>query len=181
MIKAVLLDFDGTLVYKDILDVACRIVGKEEESKKINQDYLNGKITGQTSLIKRINFLKKQQIISILYSGNITPILAYYQKLLGIDYVVGTDIKISKDKINGVTKKDFKRTKLLGINEILNKLSIAEKDCLAIGDSQADKKIFELVGKSIAINPKESIEQFADYVIKTDLRKAIPIIEKLNN
>lgn len=39
MIKAVLLDFDGTLVVQDMLDVACEINGKRLESEKINSNF----------------------------------------------------------------------------------------------------------------------------------------------
>lgn len=42
MIKAVLIDFDGTIVSKDILDVVCEIVGKEEESNKLNKEFHAG-------------------------------------------------------------------------------------------------------------------------------------------
>src|SRR6266700_1568993 len=116
MIKAVLLDFDGTVVYKDILDVVCGIVGKEEESAKINKEFFAGKRTGLQPLIERINFLRgvylpqiqkklyenaylmdgakdlvyylnKKNIVSILNSGNIIPVLQYYQRILGITYI----------------------------------------------------------------------------------------------
>ena len=59
MIKAVLLDFDGTLVTKDILDVACKIVGKDTESKKLNEEFNSGKTSGLDALIKRINLLRR--------------------------------------------------------------------------------------------------------------------------
>ena len=139
MIKAVLLDFDGTLVYRDILDVICGIVGKAKESYKINNDFLTGKLPGLTALITRINFLQglslfqiekqldqdtylttgakelidflnQQKIIIILYSGNITPILSYYQKLLGINYIVGSQPKMEGQKIIGISKEDFPMT-----------------------------------------------------------------------
>lgn len=212
MIKAVLLDFDGTLVTKDILDVACGIVGKEEESDKINKDFHAGKLTGLTPLITRINFLQgvtlsqiqkkldenaylltgakelldflnQHNIISILNSGNITPVLSYYQKLLGISYTVGTHPKMNGDTITGISEEDSpgRDFKVIGVKKILKKLSIQPEDVLAIGDSPADKTMFEFAGKSIAINPKEGIEKFASYVIENDLSKVIPIIEKLNN
>ena len=42
MNKIFLFDFDGTLVTEDILDVICDIVGKKDESRKINDDVING-------------------------------------------------------------------------------------------------------------------------------------------
>ena len=57
MKKIFLFDFDGTLVTEDILDVVCDIVGKKEDSIKINQDVINGKTTGLKPLCTRINFL----------------------------------------------------------------------------------------------------------------------------
>src|SRR3989304_437710 len=113
-IKVALLDFDGTLVTKDILDLLCIAVGKEAESIKLNEAFHRGELPGVTGLIARINFLtgmSKQQIfeilkpndylmpgarelmsffkdhkvITILASGNIVPVLEYYQQLLGID------------------------------------------------------------------------------------------------
>ncbi len=210
-IKAVLLDFDGTLVYKDILDVVCGIVGKEEESDRINKDFHAGKLSGLTPLITRINFLKgvslsqiqkklnenaylvtgaknlldflnQKQIVTILNSGNITPVLEYYQKLLGISYIVGTQPKMNNDIIEGIAEEDFpgRQFKVIGVKRILDQLSIAPQDTLAIGDSPADKTMFELAGASIAINAKNGVEQFATFVIQNDLTKAIPIIEEIN-
>ena len=57
-IKAILVDFDGTVVTRDILDVVCEIVGKEEESNKILEEAFQGKRDGLESLITRINFLQ---------------------------------------------------------------------------------------------------------------------------
>jgi phosphoserine phosphatase len=211
MIKAMLLDFDGTLVTKDMLDVACGIVGKEEESRKINSDFHKGKLTGITPLITRINFLKgvsltqieeklkensyiargakelllflqQQGIISILTSGNITPILTYYQTLLPISYIVGTHPKIKNNLISGITEEDFseKNFKVIGVKKILHTLGISPEETVAIGDSPADKGLFAFAGTSIAVNPKNGIENDADFVITDqDLSQVIPILEKI--
>ncbi|MEN9328659.1 MAG: hypothetical protein RI947_1467 [Candidatus Parcubacteria bacterium] len=212
MIKAVLLDFDGTLVNKDILDVVCGIVGKEEASDQINRDFHAGKLAGLAPIITRINFLtgvtieqinrkldenaylvkgakelvtylNEHGIPSILNSGNIIPVLSYYQKLLGIPYLVGTKPQMEGDTIIGIGEEDFagRDFKVIGVKEILSSLSIAPADTLAIGDSIADKTMFEFAGHSIAINPKNGVGQFADIVIEEDLSKVIPIIQNLNN
>lgn len=211
MIKAVLLDFDGTLVNRDILDIICGIAGKKQESEKLNRDFLSGKLTGLTALITRINFLqglyvsqiqnqieqnpyltkganefldflKHQKTISILHSGNIIPVIIYYQKLLRIDYIVGTRPKMKGEKIVGISEVDFpgKDFKVLGVKKVLDKLNISPEETIAIGDSPADRGIFEFAGKSIAINPKNGIDRVSDFVIENDLAKAIPIIKDLN-
>lgn len=209
MVKAVILDFDGTLVNNDILDVLCSIVGKENESKKINEEFYAGKCDGLSSLITRINFLRgvslsqietklseepyvmkgaqnlltflnNHRLITILSSGNIVPVLLYYQKLLGFTYIVGSIPKMDSDIILGIDENglNHKNRKITQVTKILEKLSISRKDTLAIGDSPADRKIFEFANISIAINPKEGIEKSVDYVIKDDLSNAIPIINK---
>lgn len=207
-LKAVLADFDGTVVTKDILDVVCGIVGKEEESRKLNEDFLKRKISGRESLIARVNFLKgvtiaqingllsendylmkgakelfdylkSKKILTILYSGNIEPILKNYQKKLGITHIVGTQPKMSGGKILSISEEDFsgKNHKLVNIKKILDQHNINPDEVVTIGDSPADRVIFEFTAKSIAINPKEGIEKYADFVIKDDLSKAIDIIK----
>lgn len=211
MVKAVLLDFDGTLVYRDVLDVICGIVGKEKESDELNRDFHAGKLKGLTGLIMRINFLKgvtlsqiqkkldeesylvpgakeltdflrQKGIVTILHSGSIVPILSYYQKLLGIDYIVGTHPKIHDDTIIGISEDDFPGSnfKVIGVRALMEKLSISSEDAVAIGDSPADQAMFEYAGKSIAINPKNGIEKYAGFVINNDLSEAIKIIQEMN-
>lgn len=210
MIKAVLIDFDGTLVTRDILDILCGIVEKEKESEQINREFLNGLQTGHASLVERINLLKgvtlseiasvlekemyltkgakelldffnKKHIVSILNSGNLVQVLQYYQRKLDISYVVGTHPQMVDETIVGIGEADFRGNnfKLQGIQQILEALSIKPNETLAIGDSPADKNIFSFAGISIAINAKNGIEEYATYMIKDDLREAIPIMQKL--
>ncbi|OGJ19856.1 hypothetical protein A3K73_02575 [Candidatus Pacearchaeota archaeon RBG_13_36_9] len=194
-IKAVLCDFDGTLVNKDILDVICGIVNKEQESKKLNEDYHEGKIDGLTALITRINFLhgvsisqiskklkendylisgaeelfkflKKNKIVTILNSGNILPVLQHYSEKLKITYIVGTKPIMKGNVIDSISEKNFSGAnfKLEDSKLILKKLKIKPSEVIALGDSPADKSIFEYSAKSIAINPKGGIEKSADYI-----------------
>ncbi|MBU4069821.1 MAG: HAD-IB family phosphatase [Nanoarchaeota archaeon] len=210
-IKAVLIDFDGTIVNKDILDLVCGIVEKEKESERINDEFHNGKREGLSALIERINFLggistkqinkklaendflikgakeffdflNSKGIISILNSGNLIPILKYYQKKLGISYIVGTKPKMNGNKILSISEEDFSGSnfKLIDSKVILVRLGIKQENVIAIGDSPADKPLFDFAIKSIAINPKGGIEKNADFQIEKDLSKAIKIIKILS-
>lgn len=210
MIKALLLDFDGTLVERDMLSEVIDLVGKKEESERIDHEFQTGKLQGLSGLIARINLLKGvsvdqiqskvredlalmagareliqhcqvNQIITILASGSITPILEVYQWELGIDYIVGPTPHVKDSKIEGITKSDFPRDghfKVVGIKAIIDKLGIHKDQCVAIGDGRGDLPMFELAHTTIAINPKGGIEEFADYVV-SDLFQVVEILEKL--
>ena len=207
-IRALILDFDGTIVTEDISDLLCNLVGKKKESAKLNQLFFEGRLKGLEGLIQRINFLqglsldqirevvskqdylrpgaqelfqflKTNQIISIIASGSILPLLEIYQEKLGVDYLVGSKPRMNDNKIVSICEQDYSGLdfKVRDSKRILDALNIPYSSVVAIGDSPADKGIFELAAKSIAINPQAGIEKYADYVIQDDLSKAIPILE----
>ena len=208
MLKAVLLDFDGTLVTEDILDVMCDLVGKRAESAVINEAFHRGEKPGLSGLLDRINLLqglslsqihdklsensflmpgarqlcsslRENNIVTILASGNILPILQFYQQELDLSYIIGVapvvrDGILQKITLDDMPQKDFK---LEESKKILEKVGVQPYEVAAIGDSIADKSMFLFAGTAIAINPKHGIEEYADYTI-TNLHEAIPILEK---
>lgn len=141
MIKIFIFDFDGTLTTQDMLDEVCDIVGKKEESIKINYDVINGnKKEIIPALCQRVNFLKgvttkeindklskknylrdgvkelfnelnKRGYITIVSSGSIVPVLKYYQKELGITYIFGSDPNIENETIVGINENNYKGEK----------------------------------------------------------------------
>ncbi len=211
MIKAILLDFDGTVVNRDILGVVSGLVGKQKDSEAIDKAFHQGKRPGLSGLIERVNLLKgvtieqiektlnkehylmpgidtlldfasENNITIILSSGNITPILNYYKQLLGISYVIGSRPVIEDGIIHGISEDNFPDYdyKLSESKKILSELNIMPDETVAIGDSPGDTSKFLFAGRSIAINPKGGIEQYADYIIYDDLSRAIPLLRELN-
>lgn len=128
-----------------------------------------------------LDFLNSNGIITILNSGNIVPILDVYKKILSITYIIGTNPIVQSGVIMGISQEQFSSPnyKLDGINKILDSLKINSSEVIAIGDSPADKNVFNFAGKSIAINPKGDVGEYADYIIQEDLTKAIGIIKSI--
>ena len=210
MIQAITFDFDGTIVNIDLLTFICGLVGKEKASEELHQAYLNNQSLGVGPLTKRINFLRgvtlkqlhdklstappmtlgikelvtyarNNNILTIISSGNILPLLEYYKNLLGIDYVIGSPVRIENETIVGISESDFPHTdfKMEGVKKILNSHEIDAKNLAAIGDSVADLSLFNIAGMKIAINPINGFEKYADFVIK-DFCEVIPLIERAN-
>jgi HAD superfamily phosphoserine phosphatase-like hydrolase len=209
-IKVALLDFDGTLVTKDVLDVLCKSIGKEKESQDLNAAFHRGELVGLEGLIGRINFLKgmtktqiseilesesflrkgcielmnffkQHSIITILVSGNIVPVLEYYQQLLSIDYIVGSKPQMDGETVMGIDESAFssKSYKLDGIQAILKDLVVTSENIIALGDSPSDKGMFEFSNYAIAVNPKGNIADSADTVVEEDLNEAVKLLEEL--
>lgn len=206
-IKIFLFDFDGTIVTEDILDVVCDIVGKKEESRLINEKVKNGELKGLKPLCDRINFLKgvsyqeikeklsketylrkgtielfdylkKNNFTTILSSGNIIPVLKFYQELLNIDYIFGTSPKMNGEIIEQIDISDFSSNdfKYDACLNIIQKLKVEKSNIYGIGDSIVDKKMLSLAGHKFAINPKGGLEKFVDAVIQDDISDVIKYI-----
>ena len=127
-----------------------------------------------------MDFAKNQNIKTVIASGNIIPVLQYFQKLLGMDAVVGSPVRVKDSVIEGISEADYEHGhdfKLGGIKKFLKENNIAPENVLSIGDSIADLPVFSYVKHTIAINPKNGFEKHAEFVVK-DFFEVIPIIQK---
>jgi phosphoserine phosphatase len=125
------------------------------------------------------DFFHQNNIVTIVASGSMMPILQHYQRLLGIDYLVGTTPTIRDGVIVSMTDEDAPRDgfKLAGVTSLLDRLGISFDQAIAIGDSPADRDLLIHAAVAIAINPVGGVEEVADHVLINDLSPAIGILE----
>ena len=207
MTKIFLFDFDGTLVTEDILDVMCDIVGKKEESIELKNKVLHGFVQGYGPLCTRINFLQGvtyQQMkdkldennylrdgvvelfktlndkgyITVVSSGNIEPVLRYYQELLNITYVFGSKPDMDGDKILGISESSFRSHdfKYEACLDVIHQYDEEEKKVYGVGDSAVDISMLSLADVKFAIDPKGGLDKYVDYVIH-DMREIIDYLD----
>jgi HAD superfamily phosphoserine phosphatase-like hydrolase len=129
------------------------------------------------------DFLKENNITSIVHSGNILPLLEFYQTKLGIDYLVGSKVALENGTLTGISEESYSGPdfKLQDCQAILQKLGISPQETMALGDSPADRTIFEFSQFSIAVNPRFGIEKHANYTVNEDLREVVNIITQLSS
>ncbi len=130
-IKALLMDFDGTLVTRSMLDYLINRHGKDPENRAIKRSFHTGEkeaivtLQERVSLLSGLSLTRLQEILNeelflrtgareliqyakendmkvILHSGNIVPVLNYYKELLGIDAVVGVPVTIENSQIGHI-------------------------------------------------------------------------------
>ena len=120
----------------DTSDILAGLVGKRTEGEALNKAFHEGKITGLSGLVKRINFLKgvwldqieavvaehdylrpgaielfnyfrQHGIVSIIASGSTMQFLSLYQRKLGADYIVGSRPHMKGDVFGTISARDY--------------------------------------------------------------------------
>lgn len=202
-------DLDGTITSEDMLDIICDLKGKKERSRSLNVEYIKGMSLSAEIQTKRINLLRglsvsaihrkieensyllpgardlfeylgRNEIISVLVSGNILPILEYYKKMLKIDYVYGINPIVDNEIIKGVHQKDIPHDdfKLQCFSRVVRTFP-QRPFSVVMGDSPSDIGLFKAADYRIAVNSKGGIDRYADITIQNSLSSLPSILDKL--
>lgn len=122
--------------------------------------------------------LKLRGVRVVLVSDNSDVICEYVKKRFGFDDFICTKTIIRENRIVGfkapVLKKD------IFFESYIKKFNISFRECIHVGDWLNDIPLFEKVGLSIGINPKNDlVEKKVDFVLKTnDLRDVLSILSE---
>lgn len=186
-----MLDVVTTALGRDVSQVARRPVGTLDGSELVERvNLLRGATVEQiqrclaadarlrAGALELVQFLREQHIVSILVSGNVLPVLDFYRELLGIDHTIGMKPAMDGSTILGIPMSEapdahFKRR---GAQLLLRKLGISGDEVVAIGDSPTDGELFQFSAVSIAVAPRGGVERLATWVVREDLREALPYL-----
>jgi len=149
-------------------DLAIMIKGIKTERLKeiftrVSDEYL------LPSLKKKVwERLKKHQeegFLTILISGSFQELLEIIAKRLSIDFVIGTELEIVKDRFSGriISPFCFGREKAERLRKFLsgNGFKVNLKESFAYSDSFFDLPLLELVGNPVAVEPDKKLLKVA--------------------
>jgi HAD superfamily hydrolase (TIGR01490 family) len=108
--------------------------------------------------------LKKHQedgYLIVLTSGSFQDLIKIFSSRLNIDFAVGTELEIVKNKFSGriIPPLCFAQGKAEKVKQFLtdNNLAIDFKESFAYSDSIFDLPILELVGNPVAVEPDKEL------------------------
>lgn len=193
--RLVVMDMDSTLIQVEVIDELAKAVGRGDEVSAITRMAMNGEISFNESLDKRvgllagldeealdkiynnipftpgakkfIKILKKIGYKTAVISGGFTFFTDRLKKELGLDYAFANNLEIKDGKITGkVTGRIINgEFKAKILEDIANKEEITLDQVVAIGDGANDLLMLDKAGLGIAFNAHTAVREKADYNI----------------
>ena len=183
------MDFDGTLILEEVIDLLGREVGCEEEIAQLTSQAMRGELDFESSLRKRVSLLEglpvsvfekvfnsihltsnAQEFISILQkngilvglvSGGFSPIVERLAKFLGITYFSANQLEVKDGLLTGklVGAIISPELKQATLEEWRKELKLPRERTVAIGDGANDLLMLKSAGLGITFCAKEVLKK----------------------
>jgi phosphoserine phosphatase len=126
-----------------------------------------------------INHFKNQGLKTILITAGPIQVANVLKDRYNFDEVYGSNFEVEDNVFTGeIIEHLGDNGKLENLKSFCNKHNIKLNQCIAIGDSESDIKIFEKVKKSIAINYSKKLNGKANFYLETNDISEIIKLEK---
>lgn len=211
MIKLIAFDLDNVLLDGESIDEIAKMAGIEQEISDLTKQAMEGDITFETSLQKRINLLKGTSLEDIeqvvehlpLMEGTedtikelkkrgykLATITGNFQIVtnrldgLGIDYIFCNQLHDEDGIVNGEISGPLiaEGSKAEVLQELIDQEGITTEECAAVGDGANDIPMIKKAGLGVAFNAKSKVKEVADVIIENkDLREILPIFEDITD
>ncbi len=126
-------------------------------------EYLLPKL--EKSVLERLKIHQKEDFLTILISGSFQDLLQIIAKRLNIDFTVGTELEVIKNKFSGkvIPPLCLGKGKAEKLQKFLSKknLKINFEKSFAYSDSIFDLPMLELVGNPVVVGPDAKLLKIA--------------------
>lgn len=139
------------------------IVGKKQEniiscSKELIEMQKSIYFRYTRDLIKKLR--SKYKLVAI--SGSLQETLEQLNKYINFDYIFGTQFEVDhKGKYTGVVLAEPVKHKELFLKQFVKDNNLTLKGSLAVGDTDSDIGVMELVDQVIVFNPNDKLYEYA--------------------
>ena len=193
--RLVVMDMDSTLIQVEVIDELAKSAGHGEEVRGITSKAMNGELSFNESLNKRVELLRgldenvldeiyhnipftpgAKKLVKILkklgyktavISGGFTFFTDRLKNELGLDYAFANELEIKNGKLTGkvLGKIINGESKAEILEDIADKENISLDQVVAIGDGANDLLMLDKAGLGIAFNAHKTVREKADYNI----------------
>ena len=196
--RLVVMDMDSTLIQVEVIDELAKAAGHGEEVSGITSKAMNGELSFNESLNKRVELLRgldenvldeiyhnipftpgAKKLVKILkklgyktavISGGFTFFTDRLKNELGLDYAFANELEIKDGKLTGkvLGKIINGESKAEILEDIADKENISLDQVVAIGDGANDLLMLDKAGLGIAFNAHKTVREKADYNISQE-------------
>ncbi len=196
--RLVVMDMDSTLIQVEVIDELAKSAGHGEEVSGITSKAMNGELSFNESLNKRVELLRgldenvldeiyhnipftpgAKKLVKILkklgyktavISGGFTFFTDRLKNELGLDYAFANKLEIKDGKLTGkvLGKIINGESKAEILEDIADKEDISLDQVVAIGDGANDLLMLDKAGLGIAFNAHKTVREKADYNISQE-------------
>ena len=193
--RLVVMDMDSTLIQVEVIDELAKSAGHGEEVRGITSKAMNGELSFNESLNKRVELLRgldenvldeiyhnipftpgAKKLVKILkklgyktavISGGFTFFTDRLKNELGLDYAFANELEIKDGKLTGKVLGEIinGESKAEILEDIADKENISLDQVVAIGDGANDLLMLDKAGLGIAFNAHKTVREKADYNI----------------
>jgi phosphoserine phosphatase len=196
--RLVVMDMDSTLIQVEVIDELAKSAGHGEEVSGITSKAMNGELSFNESLNKRVGLLRglDENILDEIYhnipftpgakklvkilkklgyktaviSGGFTFFTDRLKDELGLDYAFANELEIKDGKLTGKVLGEIinGESKAEILEDIADKEGISLDQVVAIGDGANDLLMLDKAGLGIAFNAHKTVREKADYNISQE-------------
>jgi phosphoserine phosphatase len=201
--RLVAFDADGTLIDAEFIDELAKEAGVEEEVREITRRAMEGELSFEESLRRRVRLLKglplervlrvasrvrivpgareileelkRAGFITVLITGGFDVVAREVGRQLGFDYVFANRLVVKDGVLTGEVEGEVMgpEDKLKMLKEVAERHGISLEECAAIGDGANDLLIIRNVGLGVGFNPKRVVREQAKAVVNIKDMRAV--------
>jgi len=201
--RLVAFDADGTLIDAEFIDELAKEAGVEEEVREITRRAMEGELSFEESLRRRVRLLKglplervlrvasrvrivpgareileelkRAGFITVLITGGFDVVAREVGRQLGFDYVFANRLVVKDGVLTGEVEGEVMgpEDKLRILKEVAERHGISLEECAAIGDGANDLLIIRNAGLGVGFNPKRVVREQAKAVVNIKDMRAV--------